>query len=257
MTLLALARNLSRMGSSKRLNAWQRWVQQPQNLWLRRALFQVHLWSGIGIGLYVLMISVTGSLLVYANELYVAATPKPIISTASLPRLTDAQLTDAAVRAYPGYQVVNLGRARNPDQAVDVSLRRGGQEKQRLFDPRTGDDLGESVPLRIWLVSKLLDLHDNLLGGSTGRTINGVGALALLGLATTGLVSWWPGIRTWRGSVRLHRGVGWKRLVWDLHSMIGFWSVGFILLFGLSGLYLAIPQPFEEDLAGRLAACVW
>jgi len=239
------------MASSERLNAWQRWVQQPQNLWLRRALFQVHLWSGIGIGLYVLMISVTGSVLVYANELYVAATPKPIISTASLPRLTDEQLTDAAARAYPGYQVVNLGRARNPDQAVDVSLRRGGQEKQRLFDPRTGNDLGESVPLRIWLVSKLLDLHDNLLAGPTGRRINGAGALALLGLAATGLVIWWPGIRTWRGHLRLHRGVGWKRLMWDLHSMIGFWSIGFILLFALSGLYLAIPQPFE-DLAGRL-----
>ena len=239
------------MDRGKQLNAWQRWVQLPQNLWLRRALFQVHLWSGIGIGLYVLMISVTGSVLVYANELYRAATPKPILSTACGPRLTDEQLKDAATRAYPGYRVVNLGRARNLDQAVDVSLRRGGQEKQRLFDPRTGDDLGESVPLRIWLVSKLADLHDNLLAGPTGRKVNGFGALALLALAATGLVIWWPGINTWRRSLRPHRGVGWKRLVWDVHSMIGFWSVAFILLFAVSGLYLAIPQPFE-DLAGRL-----
>src|SRR5450631_915127 len=103
-------------------NMWQRWVRQPQNLWLRRALFQVHLWSGIGIGLYVLMISVTGCVLVYSNELYVAATPKPIISTGSGPRLTDEQLKVATIRAYPGYRVVHLGRARNLDQAVDVRL---------------------------------------------------------------------------------------------------------------------------------------
>ncbi len=251
MTLAAGARNLSQMSASKPLNVWQRWVQQPQNLWVRKALFQVHLWSGVGIGLYVLMISITGSVLVYANELYRAATPKPIFSTASGPRLTDDQLKDAALRAYPGYQVENLGRARNPDQAVDISLRRGGQEKKRLFDARTGDDLGESVPLSIWLVSKLLDLHDNLLGGRTGRKVNGLGALALLALATTGLVIWWPGVKIWRRSLTLHRGVGWKRLVWDLHSMIGFWSFGFILLFALSGLYLANPQPFE-DLAVRL-----
>ena len=69
------------MDRSKQPSAWRRWVQQPQNLWLRRALFQVHLWSGVGIGLYVLMISMTGSVLVYANELYRAATPKPIFST--------------------------------------------------------------------------------------------------------------------------------------------------------------------------------
>ena len=73
----------------------------------------------------------------------------------------------------------------------------------------------------------------------------------LLALASTGLVIWWPGIKTWRRNLTLHRGVGWKRLIWDLHSMIGFWSFGFILVFAVSGLYLAIPQPFE-DLAGRL-----
>src|SRR5690348_5717787 len=136
------------MGPTDQPNMWRRWVQQPQNIWLRKALFQVHLWSGIGIGLYVLMISVTGSVLVYRNELYVAATPKPIISTASGPRLTDQQLKDAALRAYPGYRVADLRRSLNLDEAVDVQLRRGDQAKNRLFDPRTGNDLGEAVPLR-------------------------------------------------------------------------------------------------------------
>src|SRR5450631_1405651 len=205
-------------------NMWQRWVRQPQNLWLRRALFQVHLWSGVGIGLYVLMISVTGSVLVYSNELYVAATRPPIISTSSRPRLTDEQLTETAIRAYPGYQVDHLGRTRNLDQAVDVWLKRGNQIKQRLFDPRTGNDLGESVPLGIRLVSKLIDLHDNLLAGPTGRKVNGIGALVVLALAITGLMIWWPGVATWRRSLTLHRGVGWKRLIWDLHSTIGIWS---------------------------------
>lgn len=234
------------MGRSNQPNVWQRWVQQPQNIWLRKALFQVHLWSGIGIGLYVLMISVTGSVLVYRNELYMAATPNPIISTGSAPRLTDEQLKEAAIRAYPGYQVANLRRSRNLDEAVDVQLRRGDQLKNRLFDPRTGNDLGEAVPLAIWAVSTLLDLHDNLLAGTTGRTVNGVGALAVLALSATGLALWWPGIKTWRRSLRPHRGVGWKRLIWELHSMFGFWSFGFILLFAVSGVYLGISEPFEH-----------
>ena len=37
--------------------------------------------GGIGLGLYVLLISVTGSILVYRNELYRAATPDPVIVT--------------------------------------------------------------------------------------------------------------------------------------------------------------------------------
>jgi uncharacterized iron-regulated membrane protein len=33
--------------------------------------------------------------------------------------------------------------------------------------------------------------------------------------------------------------------------MIGFWSLGFMLVFGVSGAYLSLPQPFQ-DLADRL-----
>jgi len=228
------------------LTIWQRWVRAPQSIWLRKALFQVHLWSGIGIGLYILMISVTGSVLVYRNELYSAATHDPIISKETGPRLTDAQLTEAATHVYPGYQVVSLGRATNLDQAVVVSLQRGDAVKRRLFDPRNGSDLGDSVPLGITLVSGLLDLHDNLFAGDTGRKVNGLGALALAALAGTGLMIWWPGIKTWRRSLIVPRRVGWKRMTWHLHSMIGFWSLGFVLVFAASGAYLSFPEAFQN-----------
>jgi uncharacterized iron-regulated membrane protein len=228
------------------LTVWQRWVRQPQEIWLRRALFQVHLWSGISLGLYFLMISLTGSVLVYRNELYTAATPEPILSKGSGPRLTDGQLTEAAMRSYPGYQVENIVRAPNPDQAVVVWLGRGHETKKRLFDARSGRDVGPSVPTGIWLVSKLIELHDDLLAGPQGRKVNGIGALASLVLAVTGLVIWWPGRSRWRRSLTLHRRVGWKRFTWDLHSTIGFWSLGFVLMIGLSGIYLCIPDEFQE-----------
>ena len=198
------------------------------------------------MGLYVFLMSVTGSVLVYRNELYRAATPEPFLSTGPGPRLTDDQLADAVRRAYAGFLVVNITRAPNLDQAVGVALRRGGEMKTRLFDPRSGIDLGAAVPTGIWLVSELLDLHDNLLAGPTGRKVNGVGALALLILAATGLAIWWPGIRSWRRSLTVSRGLGWKSLTWRLHSMIGFWTLGFTVIFGLSGIYLVIPEKFQD-----------
>lgn len=246
LTRSSVCSSLSRVSVGNHLTVWQRWVRQPQKIWLRRALFQVHLWGGVAVGLYILLISLTGSVLVYRNELYRAATPQPIISKSSGSRLTDDQLTKAVTRLYPGYRIVNLGRAPNLDQAVDVRLRRGDEIKHRLFDPRTGSDLGDSVSTGIRLVSALLDLHDNLLAGPTGRNVNGVGALAVLALAATGIVIWWPGIKTWRRSLTLHRGVGWKRLTWHLHSMIGFWGLGFVSMFALSGVYLVIPDQIQD-----------
>jgi uncharacterized iron-regulated membrane protein len=224
---------------------WQRWVRQPQTVWLRKAIFQVHMWSGIGIGVYVFLVSVTGSILVFRNELYVAATREPIIVAATGPRLSEEALGHAAMRAHPGYTVDRISRMRDPNQAVSISLTGPGGLKNRLFDPYTGKDLGDAIPLGIRTVSKLIELHDDLLAGRTGRTVNGAGGLLLVVLAVTGLVVWWPGIRTWRRSLTIHRHVGWKRIVWDLHSAVGFWTLALILLFALSGLYLGIPQPFD------------
>jgi uncharacterized iron-regulated membrane protein len=230
---------------------WQRWVSHPQSVWLRKAMFQLHLWSGIGIGLYVLIVSVTGSIAVYRNELYVAATPAPIVLAQSGPRLTDDALKAAATHAYPGYAVVGIDGGQKPGQPVRISLSGRAGHKDRLFNQYTGADLGDSVPLGIWLVSKLLELHDDLLLGTTGRSINGFGALLWIVLAFTGIVVWWPGIKTWRRSLIVHGNLRWRRFAWELHGMIGLWTLGAILMFALSGAYLGNPQPIQ-DLADRL-----
>ena len=232
--------------SAVELTTWQRWVRQPQKLRLRQILFQVHLWCGVVIGLYVFMISVTGSVLVYRNELFRAATPPPILSSSSAPRLTDAEVKEAVKRLYPGYRVANITRPPNPEQAVDVRLTRGDEVKHRLFDPRTAADDGDAVALGVKLVSGLMDLHDNLFAGPVGREVNGIGALAVLVIALSGMVIWWPGVKTWRRSLTIHRGMGWKRMNWHLHSMIGFWTLAFVLVFGLSGIYLAIPDQIQD-----------
>ena len=40
--------------------------------------------------------------------------------------------------------------------------------------------------------------------------------------------------------------VGWRRFNWDLHSAIGFWLFLFMLMWGVSGFYLGVPEPFSN-----------
>jgi uncharacterized iron-regulated membrane protein len=227
---------------------WQRWFRQPQTVWLRKATFQLHLWSGIALGIYVLLVSVTGSILVYRNELYRAATRDPVVVAGTGPLLSDEQLKGLARRAYPGYSILNISRGRTAGQTVAISLRDGQKRVNRLFNPYTGADLGDAVPLGIKMVSKLIELHDDLLGGPTGRKINGFAALLLVGLTITGIVVWWPGVKTWRRSLTLPKNVGWQRWIWGLHSMLGFWTFAVILLFAVSGVYLGNPDKFQDVL---------
>jgi uncharacterized iron-regulated membrane protein len=166
---------------------WERWVRQPQTFWIRKAVLQIHLWAGIGLGVYVLVISLTGSVLVFRDELN--------------------------------------------------SLAPSSTQEAR---PANAD-----VPLTAWL----LDLHDNLLSGTTGRRTNAVGAFLTLLVATTGAVVWWPGIRNWRRSLTIDVRAPWRSLNWRLHSAIGAWCLAFILMWGISGFHLSFPAPLSNAAA--------
>jgi uncharacterized iron-regulated membrane protein len=224
----------------------EQWIRRPQNLWLRKALFQVHLWTGIGIGIYVLLISVSGSAIVFRNELYKWLGTVPATVAVSGPRLTQEELKAAAKRVYQGYSVTFIFEAKKPTQATEIWMERRGKKKQRLFDPYTGEDLGDSVPRSIRLIAWCADLHTNLLYGETGRIVNGIGAVFLTLLSLTGAVIWWPGIRNWRRSLTIRSNSNWKRLNWDLHSAVGFWTLAFVFMWGFTGVYVVWPTPFQR-----------
>jgi uncharacterized iron-regulated membrane protein len=223
----------------------RRLAYQPQSLWLRKALFQVHLWTGIVVGAYILMISVTGSAIVFRRELAKALLPATNV-TASGTRLTVEELTAAARKAYPRFDVSNVFISRNPNAAVEIWLTRGPRRRERLFDPYTGRDLGDALPYEPRPVGWLVELHDDLLGGRTGRLVNGVGGICLTMLCLTGAIIWWPGKGRWRRSMLVRVNGGWPRFNWDLHSALGFWMFLFVLMWGVSGIYLAFPEPFAR-----------
>jgi len=226
------------------MTVWRRWLQQPQKSFFRRVFFQVHLWTGLLIGLYILVISLSGSVLVYRNELYLAFSPEPVLVNGTGAVLSDEALSDKARAAYPADEIGALQRGQAKNQAVDITLRRGEVETRRLFDPFTGRDLGHPIPAGYRFTKWLLDFHDNLLAGETGRRVNGVGALLTLVLCVTGAVIWWPGVRNWRRSLTIDLRARSKRLTWSLHNALGFWFLGFIALWGVTGLYLAFPNSF-------------
>lgn len=228
------------------MNIWRQWTQQPQDILLRRVLFQLHLWTGLIIGLYVVVICLSGSMLVYRNELYSQFSPKPTIVAGSGATMPLEDLKRAAQRIYPEYEVTDVRIGETPHHALEVTLKHGEQTKRRLFHPYTGVDLGNILPLGFRFTAWTLDLHDNLLRGKTGRGVNGIGALLVLILSGTGAALWWPGIRAWRRSLVVDFRSNWKRLNWSLHSALGFWFFGFILLWGITGLYLSFTESFMQ-----------
>ena len=212
-------------------------------------MFQIHLWTGIAIGLYIVVVCATGSVLVFRRQLMRIYANRPPVSlhTPDAKPLTEDELRIAAQRAYPAFTVEKVWRSRRGNLPVDVWMSRGpkgADKKQHLFDPYNGADLGETRPRGVRVIDWTVSLHDDLLGGMRGRTVNGVGAILLTILCVTGALIWWQGSVKWSRGLTVRWRGGWQRVNWDLHSAIGSWAFIAVLLWAISGIYLVFPHPF-------------
>ena len=161
-------------------SGWQQWIHQPHRLWLYSALFNLHYVIGVASSLYIGLMSLTGAVLVFRDE------------------------------------------------------------------------LSAWIPVE-WLVK----LHSNLLAGTIGRSVNGVGAAGLTLLCLTGAFIWWPGIKNWRRSLTVSWRSNLARTQWDLHSALGFWSFPFLFVWAISGTYFAFPDLFNAVIPPDSLGLLW
>ena len=210
-------------------------LHHPRKLWIRKAVFQIHLWAGVLLTLYVVVVALTGSILVFESELTGFALPAGVVR--QLPATPiDPEIVVANVeRAYPGASVEDLVLP-NPDVPAF-------QLRVRLPDHRTTNFVADATTgaltpaPRTW-VQWVHDLHVYLLlNPRYGAEVNAVGAAILMLLTVTGIALWWQGLRHWTRGLRVNVRASWRRVNYDLHSAIGFWTLALAAWWSLSGVY--------------------
>jgi uncharacterized iron-regulated membrane protein len=220
-------------------------ARQPQTHPLRKTLFQVHLWAGLILGIYVVVIGLTGSILVFRGDLQKLTFPKFFtVERHGEPDAPLATILDELERRYPGTKVSGLDYPTERRQTFLTYLTRGNQFLTVFSHPVTGQVIGE-LPKTSW-ITRLQDLHYDLLGGRLGRQISGIASACLIAMFITGLILWWPGVARWTRSLWIDTRAGWRRINWDLHSVSGFWLFALLMMWAISGVEFAFPQPFRK-----------
>ena len=211
----------------------------------RRVVFLVHLWTGLVVGAYALLMGLSGAVLVYHAELQARAYPQffgdpPVGGILATPTV----VADALRQQYPGYRFTGFDypTARRHSFLAYVA---GDDELRTVFlDPRSGRVLGE-LPRDGW-IQRLHGLHSNLLVGATGYVISGAASASLFVMSLTGLILWWPGLSRWTDTLTVHAGRGWRRATREFHWVSGFWTAGLLTVWAISGVYFCFPGPFRE-----------
>jgi uncharacterized iron-regulated membrane protein len=229
---------------------WLRsFVHRPRQMFLRRACFQVHLWAGVIVALYICAIGISGSILVFKDELM----PRPRLSGSGFAvPCTPASLVaalNAAQRQLPDYAAVlaTCPTAANP--FYQVNLKPANLPAITLYIDPTTDRVAGAIDQDSTWIAFIDRFHLDLLLRRNGRQWNGLGAAILIALVLSGLIIWWPGIRNWTRALKVNLHLNWKRINFDLHSALGIWTVFFVFTWALSGIYFAWEAPFEHAIA--------
>lgn len=217
---------------------------------LYRGIFQAHLWGGLALGVYALLIGVTGSVLVFHEDILDRIAPVPRIAEASTtPRFETIR---AGIEShYPGWHAWSIEPPVEPGEAWGSYIQQGGAGKM-VFADAEGRVVGERMSDGTWL-GLVERFHSNLLL-PRGRLLNGIGGLALVVLASSGMVLWWPARGAWKTAFRIVRRSSWKGWVYDLHRVGGALSVTFVVMFGLTGGYFTWPAGYRSIAALVLPA---
>jgi uncharacterized iron-regulated membrane protein len=98
--------------------------------------------------------------------------------------------------------------------------------------------------------ARIHQFHTHFLAGKVGQEMVGRSAVLLPGLSISGVVLWWP-----RKILRMPVGSA-AKYTFDLHNTVGILSFVFMLIFGLTGIFIHWEGPLDSGRIGfRTTRC--
>jgi uncharacterized iron-regulated membrane protein len=236
----------------------------------KKKILWLHKWLGLITGIVVLIVSLTGCLTVFQDELQLMTHPEKFfiekqnlqpsktIPLSKLIRIAEAKLNPgekiSRVDVFPQNNRTWVFRAIKTNKDAFFYSDYFTYYKRVFVNPYTGNvQVVENTKANFFQI--VLQLHMNLLlGKKYGHAIVGFSTIFFAVICLTGIVLWWPKKwkpKTLKNSFSINFKANKKRFNYDLHNVLGFYSLLFALLFAFTGLVFAFPA-FKKAVSGQL-----
>jgi uncharacterized iron-regulated membrane protein len=222
-------------------------MTKARQLWLK-----IHTYLGLSIGIMLVLLGLTGSILVFYLQFDIWLNPD-IEAVSTAPISQQQAVFNQLQQQFP---------TRTDSWRIEQPLHSGWPIMARYYTPVETRDL-QFAPLmvtidpatleitskRFWgefAMTWIYNLHYSLLVDKTGKTFVGIiGLISLISLLS-GVVLWWPGWHKLQQVMAWRLRTSYAKKVFDLHILSG--SYGFIVLFMLSltGAALALPTQTQQ-----------
>ncbi|MEL1241921.1 PepSY-associated TM helix domain-containing protein [Flavobacterium flavipallidum] len=208
------------------------------NKQIKKSIGKIHLWLGLASGLVVFIVALTGSILVFEEEIDPFIHPEFYkVETVGKSRIPIDFAIQSLRKEYATDSINRIYTFNDPERTILVM---GKNTKGNTFffavNPYTGK-IVSSMEQKKHFFSIVNKLHRSLLLGETGKFITGCSCLIFIIILLSGLFLWWPKkLKNLKQRLTIKWNASFKRVNWDFHSTIGFYSFLFLLIIALTGL---------------------
>ncbi|MBD1385082.1 PepSY domain-containing protein [Mucilaginibacter rigui] len=206
----------------------------------KKVLLFCHRWLGFISGLVVFIVSITGCIFCFQDEIQDAIHHHRTVQNTGKPYVQPSQLINEVKKAYPGASsdFIYYYGAERP-AAVYANLGKDIYELVYL-NPYTGKiTYHEKLQTNFFVIVEYIHLY-LLLPPAIGKWVVGVSVIIFMVIMITGLILWWPKRKSDRKrSFTIKWGGRWRRINYDLHNVLGFYATSIAIILSITGLAIA------------------
>ncbi len=203
---------------------------------IKQIFGQIHLWLGLVSGLVVVVVSLTGCLYVFEEEARDIFQHKYFYVKNHVGNRQNLMAISAKIKEqFPKEKITQIRFKSDADAAY---LYHTKSKKAISINPYTLNILGVR-DLETDVFKFILDIHLSLKMGEVGEQIIRWNVLIFFVLCLSGFVLWLPKQAKFlkQAFTIKWKTQNWKRLNWDLHSVLGFYGLFVLLIVALTGVF--------------------
>jgi len=197
----------------------------------------LHLWLGLSSGLVVFIVSITGCLYAFQVEIQELTQSYRHVESRTAPFLPPSELRKIAEAQVPGKKIHGVQYEGN-SRAAFVSFYDFDPLYYYLvyINPYSGEVL-KTKNMSHDFFYQVLQGHFYLwLPATIGQPVVATSCLIFVIMLITGMVLWWPKKNKAKQRFTIKWNARWRRKNYDLHNVIGFYSLWITLVLALTGL---------------------
>ena len=202
-----------------------------------RTLYKVHKWTGLVAGLFIFIMGISGSILVFHDEIEKSLDGDLLTVKNSLPVDID-KAYETINTSFKNWEIRLEHFSDNPKESLVFGLRRPAERLTVFVHPATGS-IFKQVETEKTFIKWILKLHYSLHAGTAGKTIVFIIGLLFLASLITGLIIY----RKAFTDILLFRvkfnNKNKKAFSSSLHRYVGVWAVLLNLIIVISGLLIS------------------